>query len=256
MKKILLFLLLCCCLAATAQQRKIVKVTTIKGSVFQGPLVELKAFVHVIVDVDGKYTLIPFEDMAYIDEIKPIAAAPVFAEPEPAPAEPAPAEPVPAEPEPIVEVAPVVPAPIVEEAPIKTASKWSGYKGFLLDAGNTVYINSMSAPKNIAYDEAAVDVLTRQVRTDGFWRIADRPEDAHFVIFCNVSGGKTILSISSDVTDSTEELETMKTPEDLADITEFRKQVWELYKKCITPLQRKIEKNTPPKHILKLFTVE
>jgi len=133
--------------------------------------------------------------------------------------------------------------------------KTAVYKGFLLEGGNSVYISCMSIPKNAEYNEAAVDVLTRQVGNDGFWRIAERPEDAHFAIVCQVNphGGKTAIAISSDITACMEKLGSMKCPED---VTEFRKIVWELYKKYITPLQRKIKKNAVPKHTLKIFTVE
>ena len=235
MRKIVLLLMLCCCMAASAQQRKIVKVTTMKGSVFQGPLVELKTFEHVIVDVDGKNELIPFEDVAYIDEVKQNTAEPQQVAVEP--------------------VLDSAASPVEESEPAKAASKRAGYKGFLLEGGNSVYINCVSSPKNVEFDEAAVDVLTRQVSTDGFWRIADRPEDAQFSIVCHVTpkGGKATLAISSDITACMDELGGMKSPED---VTEFRKLVWELYTKYITPLQKKIEKNAVPKHTLKIFTVE
>lgn len=235
MRKIVLLLMICCCMAASAQQRKIVKVTTMKGSVFQGPLVELKTFEHVIVDVDGKNELIPFEDVAYIDEVKQNTA-----------------EPQQVAVEPVLDSAAL---PVEEPEPAKAASKRAGYKGFLLEGGNSVYLSCMSSPKNVEYDEAAVDVLTRQVSTDGFWRIADRPEDAQFSIVCHVTpnGGKATLAISSDITACMDELGGMKSPED---VTEFRKLVWELYTKYITPLQKKIEKNAVPKHTLKIFTVE
>ena len=243
MRKIVLLLMICCCMAASAQQRKIVKVTTMKGSVFQGPLVELKTFEHVIVSVDGKYELIPFEDVAYIDEVKTGTVAPAKV---PAPA----TVPVPAPaPEPQSSRAQSRDLSTMADAP------QSDFKGFLLEGGNSVYLSCMSSPKNVEFDEAAVDVLTRQVSTDGFWRIADRPEDAQFSIVCHVTpnGGKATLAISSDITACMDELGGMKSPED---VTEFRKIVWELYTKYITPLQKKIEKNAVPKHTLKIFTVE
>jgi hypothetical protein len=235
MRKIVLLLMLCCCMAASAQQKKIVKVTTLKGSVFQGPLEELNTFEHVIVSVDGKYELIPFEDVAYIDEVKQNTAEPQQVAVEP--------------------VLDSAASPVEEPEPAKAGSKRAGYKGFLLEGGNSVYLSCMSSPKNVEFDEAAVDVLTRQVSTDGFWRIADRPEDAQFSIVCHVTpnGGKATLAISSDITACMDELGGMKSPED---VTEFRKLVWELYTKYITPLQKKIEKNAVPKHTLKIFTVE
>ena len=235
MRKIVLLLMTCCCMAAGAQQRKTVKVTTMKGSVFQGPLVELKTYEHVIVDAGDKNVMIPFEDVAYIDEVKQNTAEPQQ-----------------------VAVHPVfysAASPVEEPEPAKAASKRADYKGFLLEGGNSVYLSCMSSPKNVEFDEAAVDVLTRQVSTDGFWRIADRPEDAQFSIVCHVTpnGGKATLAISSDITACMDELGGMKSPED---VTEFRKLVWELYTKYITPLQKKIEKNAVPKHTLKIFTAE
>ena len=173
--------------------------------------------------------------MAYIDEVKQNTAEPQQVAVEP--------------------VLDSAASPVEEPEPAKAASKRAGYKGFLLEGGNSVYLSCMSSPKNVEFDEAAVDVLTRQVSTDGFWRIADRPEDAQFSIVCHVTpnGGKATLAISSDITACMDELGGMKSPED---VTEFRKLVWELYTKYITPLQKKIEKNAVPKHTLKIFTAE
>lgn len=166
-------------------------------------------------------------------------------EPTPAPVLVAVAEP---EPEPM-KVAEPEPAP----EPVKVASNLASYRGFLLEAGNNVYLSCMSSPKDVAYDEAAIDVLTRQIRRDGFWQIVENPEDAHFILNCDVNpnDGKVSLSMSSELTGGKEELGSIKGAEDE---TEYRKLVWELYNKYVIPMQRKIEKGNVSKHTRKLFT--
>ena len=307
MKRIVLFLILFCSITVSAQQkqRKIVKLTTRQGVSYVGFLEELKTFEYVLLDVGGKRLQIPFNDMAYIDELKRIETdkddakkekvevkkeveevkkeepkveeeAPKFVEtmepelaqvpepvvePEPEPvAEPEPVPVAEPEPEPVAEpepepVAEPEPEPVAEPEPAKVTSKFANYHGFLLEEGNNVYLSCLSSPKNVAYDDAAIDVLTRQILRDGFWHIVDNPEDAHFVLSCivNKNDDKISVGISSDLTGGKEELGSMKGSED---VTEYRKLVWELYNKYIIPLEHKIEKGSIPKHTKKNFTVE
>jgi hypothetical protein len=279
MKRIVLLLILFCSITVCAQQkqRKIVRLTTRQGVSYVGFLEELKTFEYVLLDVGEKRIQIPFNDMAYIDELKRIesnkdeakkevetkkeelkveAEAPKPVEvkmPEPEP-EPEPVKVV--EPEPKAEPVKVVePEPAPAPEPVKVASKNTSYRGFLLEAGNNVYLSCMSNPKNVAYDEAAKDVLTRQILRDGFWHIVDDPEEAHFILSCDVNknDGKASIGISSELTGGKEELGSMKVAEDEA---EYRKLVWELYNKYIIPMQRKIEKGSISKHTKKLFTAE
>lgn len=311
MKRIVLFLILFCSITVSAQQkqRKIVKLTTRQGVSFVGFLEELKTFEYVLLEVGEKRVQIPFDDMAYIDELKRIEpkkdeakkevevkkgelkveevpkpievkipeheTEPVVAKVELEKVEEAPnleSLPVPvpvAEPEPEPVVAPVVkepelkaellkvvePEPAPETVSAKVTSKFANYHGFLLEEGNNAYLSCLSSPKNVAYDDAAIDVLTRQILRDGFWHIVDNPEDAHFVLSCivNKNDDKVSVGISSDLTGGKEELGSMKGSED---VTEYRKLVWELYNKYIIPLEHKIEKGSIPKHTKKNFTVE
>ena len=74
MKRIVLLLILFCSITVSAQQkqRKVVKLTTRQGVSYVGFLEELKTFEYVLLDVGGKRLQIPFNDMAYIDELKRI----------------------------------------------------------------------------------------------------------------------------------------------------------------------------------------
>jgi hypothetical protein len=314
MKRIVLLLILFCSITVSAQQkqRKVVKLTTRQGVSYVGFLEELKTFEYVLLEVGEKLVQIPFDDMAYIDELKRIepkkdeakkdvevkakkeepkveeetpkpievkmpepTPEPVVASVEPKKVEETPnSDPAPvlvpvAEPEPELVVAPVVkepelkaellkvvePEPAPETVSAKVTSKFANYHGFLLEEGNNVYLSCLSSPKNVAYDDAAIDVLTRQILRDGFWHIVDNLEDAHFVLSCivNKNDDKVSVGISSDLTGGKEELGSMKGSED---VTEYRKLVWELYNKYIIPLEHKIEKGSIPKHTKKNFTVE
>ena len=275
MRKFTLMLLMACCLVCNAQTRQ-VKVVTMHGTKYVGVLKEFKAFEHVILTVKDKDIMIPYKDMAYIDEITPVTPVSAQTEPEPVKVEAEPvkveaepvkveAEPVKVEKEPVVEpaLAPVL-APVVESVaepvsePVEApeTSKWQGYKGFVLEKGNCVYLNCISDPKDEGYNEAAYDVLKRQLNRDGFWTIVDNPEDAHFSIVCLVSRegkGKASIAISSLLTGKDDRLGAEKGPEDVND---YRKVVWELYNKYILPLQRKIDSNKIPKQTIRNFTVD
>ena len=81
MKKLVLLLLCYLTLAGYAQQRR-VKVATNKGSVYVGTLEKFKAFEYVIIIMDGRSIMIPYNEMAYIDDITATEAVetPVIAE--------------------------------------------------------------------------------------------------------------------------------------------------------------------------------
>ena len=258
LKYICLWLLCGLALSAPAQQRE-VKVTTNSGSVFEGKLQEFKVFQYVMLEMGGgRLIKLDYKDIAYIDDLNPVKA------PEPAPEPTVVLEVVPTPaPEPAVVPTPapepaVVPKPEPELAPETVPapapvvqSKWSDYHGFLLESGNNVYFDCTSDPKNDQFNEAALDVLKRH---DGFWKIVDRPEDAHFSIVCVASlheKSKVSIGISSKITGKEEVFGEVKAPED---VNEYRKVVWELYNKHIIPLQKKIETNKTPKRIAKDFT--
>ena len=254
LKRIVLFLLLFCCITVSAQQmqRKKVKVTTRNGVSYVGFLEKSKTFDYVRLDVGEKFLQISFKDMAYIDEVKPESEPVKVVEPEP---EPTPVLVPVAEPEPETVAEPAPEPAKVAEPESKPASKFANFHGFLLESGNNVCLTSISNPKNTAYDQAAVDVLTRQLRRDGFWHIVENPEEAHFILNCvvNLNDGKASIGISSDLTGGNEYLGTLKGAED---VTEYRKLVWELYNKYVIPMQRKIEKGSISSHTRKNFTAD
>ena len=359
MRKLIIMLLLACCVLGDAQAKQ-VRVGTRSGAVYIGELKEMKSFVHVIVVVDGKDVLIPFDQMIYIDEVKegegivtpkPIVKDPqVVAETKPkaepkqerkveakpiekkleATPDPKPetnsvvkkVEAVPevkpeAKPEPksvvkkveaVPEVKPeakpavviVEPKPEIKPAVVKVEPKpevkdvakveskpepkpvakkvektpepkpevkpaapkvepkpeLNDYKGLLLADGNKVYLNCKCDAALVEYDKAALDVLKRQLRRDGYWVVVDNPSEAHFFINYTASsegGGKILFSISSLLTGNEEFLGSAKVPED---VDENRKVVWELYNKYIIPLHKKIEKGSISKRTKTYFTVE
>ena len=229
MRKIVLLLLMCLTFSGYAQSKQ-VRVTTLKGTVYEGALLEFKSFEYLLVEVDGKKIRIDYKDMAYIDEIPRTNSA--------------------NKPQPETTATQTVEVSQTEAATL------TGYKGFLLESGNSVYIECISDPKNEAYNEAALDVLKRQLRRDGFWKIVDTAEESHFSIVClaNLQGKKkATIAISSLVTGNNEVLGDLKGYED---VNEYRKTVWELYNKYILPMQKKIENNKTPKRTMADFTVK
>ena len=143
------------------------------------------------------------------------------------------------------------PEPKVNPEPNPT-SKWTGYTGFVLEKGNNVYLDCTSDPKNDEYDNAAVDVLKRQLRRDGFWNVVADKKDAHLTIICKVDlNKKTSIGIGSPVTGKEEILGDTDQPENVND---YRRIVWEMYNKHVLTLQRKIENEKVPKQMRKDFT--
>ena len=145
----------------------------------------------------------------------------------------------------------VNPEPKANPEPNPT-SKWTGYTGFVLEKGNNVYLDCTSDPKNDEYDNAAVDVLKRQLRRDGFWNVVADKKDAHLTIICKVDlNKKTSIGIGSPVTGKEEILGDTDQPENVND---YRRIVWEMYNKHVLTLQRKIENEKVPKQMRKDFT--
>lgn len=291
MRKFLLLLLICLPLTAFAQQKQVMVVLR-KGNVVEGTLLEFKAFEYLEVETEGKKVKIDYMDMAYIDVIDeetPAVETPAVETPnamaakapesrkEKAPKvkkEKAPKEKKEKAPKVKKEKAPKVKkekapkvkspkagSPVAETAIVSTAetaivsTAGTGFKGFLLERGNNVYLECISDPTSVAYNEAALDVLKRQMRRDGFWNIVERPEDAHFsIVYLTTLQGKTnvAIAINSRLTGKNEVLGEMNGSEDVA---EYRKIVWELYNKYITPLHKKIDKGKAPNKLKKNFTL-
>lgn len=244
-----------------AQQRQ-VKVSLMKGTVLEGNLVEFKAFDHLVMEVKGQRVFIDYKDMAYIDDI---SQAKEDQQQDLAPVEAVvaveavkPAEPVevveavkPAEPVEVVEaIKPVEPVEAIKPAePVEAVKE----KRFLLGRGNNVFLECISNPENEAYNEAARDVLQRQM-SDGFWNITDQREEADFFIVCraNLEGrNDATIAIRSLITGKESALGEIKKYEDVDD---YRRVVWELYNKYIIPLHKAIENNKVSKRLKQDFT--
>jgi hypothetical protein len=269
-----------------AQQRQ-VKVSLMKGTVLEGNLVEFKAFDHLVMEVKGQRVFIDYKDMAYIDDISqakedqqqdlaPVEAVVAVEAVKPAepvevveavkPVEPVeavkPVEPVeavkpvePVEPVEVVEaIKPAEPVEVVEA--IKPAEPVEAVKEkrFLLERGNNVFLECISNPENEAYNEAARDVLQRQMSRDGFWNITDQREEVDFFIVCraNLEGrNDATIAIRSLLTGKESALGEIKKYEDVDD---YRRVVWELYNKYIIPLHKAIENNKVSKRLKQDFT--
>ena len=236
-----------------AQQRQ-VKVSLMKGTVLEGNLVEFKAFDHLVMEVKGQRVFIDYKDMAYIDDI---SQAKEDQQQDLAPVEAVVAvEAVkPAEPVEVVEaVKPAEPVEVVEA--IKPAEPVEAVKEkrFLLERGNNVFLECISNPENEAYNEAARDVLQRQMSRDGFWNITDQREEVDFFIVCraNLEGrNDATIAIRSLLTGKESALGEIKKYEDVDD---YRRVVWELYNKYIIPLHKAIENNKVSKRLKQDFT--
>ena len=236
-----------------AQQRQ-VKVSLMKGTVLEGNLVEFKAFDHLVMEVKGQRVFIDYKDMAYIDDI---SQAKEDQQQDLAPVEAVVAvEAVkPAEPVEVVEaIKPAEPVEVVEA--IKPAEPVEAVKEkrFLLERGNNVFLECISNPENEAYNEAARDVLQRQMSRDGFWNITDQREEVDFFIVCraNLEGrNDATIAIRSLLTGKESALGEIKKYEDVDD---YRRVVWELYNKYIIPLHKAIENNKVSKRLKQDFT--
>ena len=245
-----------------AQQRQ-VKVSLMKGTVLEGNLVEFKAFDHLVMEVKGQRVFIDYKDMAYIDDI---SQAKEDQQQDLAPVEAVvaveavkPAEPVevveavkPAEPVEVVEaIKPAEPVEAIKPAePVEAVKE----KRFLLERGNNVFLECISNPENEAYNEAARDVLQRQMSRDGFWNITDQREEVDFFIVCraNLEGrNDATIAIRSLLTGKESALGEIKKYEDVDD---YRRVVWELYNKYIIPLHKAIENNKVSKRLKQDFT--
>ena len=212
-----------------AQQRQ-VKVSLMKGTVLEGNLVEFKAFDHLVMEVKGQRVFIDYKDMAYIDDI---SQAKEDQQQDLAPVEA------------VVAVEAVKPAEPVEAVKEKR---------FLLERGNNVFLECISNPENEAYNEAARDVLQRQMSRDGFWNITDQREEVDFFIVCraNLEGrNDATIAIRSLLTGKESALGEIKKYEDVDD---YRRVVWELYNKYIIPLHKAIENNKVSKRLKQDFT--
>ena len=278
------------CCAMTGAVAKQVKVVTNEGVVYVGTLKQFKAFEKVVLIIQGKEYSIPYNNVEAINEVA--ADTPEQVPAGQAPSEQTPSEAVKEEPvkarsrkaksrkeeqpevaeqpkvveEPVVVEQPKVlespkallesPKALLEEPKVKPepnpTSKWTGYTGFVLEKGNNVYLDCTSDPKNDEYDNAAVDVLKRQLRRDGFWNVVADKKDAHLTIICKVDlNKKTSIGIGSPVTGKEEILGDTDQPENVND---YRRIVWEMYNKHVLTLQRKIENEKVPKQMRKDFT--
>lgn len=74
-----------------------------------------------------------------------------------------------------------------EKVLVEVPDKLADYKGFLLSAGNNVFVYCTNSDAEFSstlddYTNAARNRLNRLLKSDGFWNVVDDMRDAHFVI--------------------------------------------------------------------------
>lgn len=229
MRKTILFILLIFNLSAYSQNSQ-VKVTLRNGSAIEGKVKEFDPLDHITIIVGGIETTIPMAQVAYVSNNQVQESM--------------------SETESKVEYEQVIaPDPLAD------------YKGFLLAAGNKVYVycsNSDSGYEvtNDEYTNAAKKVLESLLVSDGFWTVVDNMNEAHFTInyFVDTVGmDKTYLSLSSWRTHGSYQLGRTGGSEAILD---NKSNATLLYKKYIVPLQKKIINGKLSNKIKEEFTVK
>lgn len=148
--------------------------------------------------------------------------------------------------------------PKTELVPVVVADPWKDYKGFLLAKGNSVYVycaNSDEDPLS-DYDKAGAEALKRLLKADGFWKVVNKMQQAHFTINYYVDTRRSdvaSLSISSWRTGKSLILNNKRANESVNDNKEIARK---FYNRNIVPLQRKIEKGKLSKRVIDDFTIK
>ena len=96
-------------------------------------------------------------------------------------------------------------------------SNYNNYRGFLMEKGNNVYVDSGSS----IFEQAGAQELIKQIIIDGFWNVVGNRRKAHFVIKYTSESSNDNRELARDV-----------------------------YLKNIVPLQKKIEAKKYPKKLL------
>lgn len=132
------------------------------------------------------------------------------------------------------------------------------FKGFLLAKGNSVYVYCANSDDNPLsdYDKAGANVLKQLLKADGFWKVVDKMQQAHFTINYLVDTRRNdfaTLSVSSWRTGKIIILNSKGANESISDNRDIARK---FYKKSIVPLQRKIDKGKVSKRVAEYFTIK
>ncbi len=125
-------------------------------------------------------------------------------------------------------------------------SNYNNYRGFLMEKGNNVYVDSGSS----IFEQAGAQELIKQIIIDGFWNVVGNRRKAHFVIkyTVNLEGrDKGYVVFTTPREDIGEIVGFGSTSESSNDNRELARDV---YLKNIVPLQKKIEAKKYPKKLL------
>lgn len=230
MRKTIFLLIIFFSLAVDAQNSQ-VKVSLRNGTAIVGEVKEFDALDHITIIVGGVETTIPMSQVAYVSNIGEQRSSETTVDRS-------------SETTRRIEV--------TKEDPLKD------FKGFLLAKGNNVYVESSNSDRNekATYDKEAAMVIRTKLKNDGFWKVVNNKNQAHFVIHYRVNTekiDKCQLTLSSYRTGKILLLAGSKTNE-----SDLRNNVnaQHFYDKAIIPLQKKIEKGKTPKKIVEDFTVK
>ena len=141
---------------------------------------------------------------------------------------------------------------VVAEDPLKE------FKGFLLSKGNNVYVyySNTDGNDNAKYDKEGAMVIRAKLKQDGFWKVVDNMNQAHFTLnYCvNTHGHDSAdLSLSSWRTNKSILLAMKRTDESI-----LRNNIvaQDFYDGAIKSLQKKIENGKLSKKIIEDFTIK
>lgn len=223
-RKLALFFCLLSILISSAQETQ-VKVTMRSGSVIIGNLKEFDPLDHVTIMIGEKETRIPMSEVAFLDQSGLSNNKPVNSEES---------------------------NNIVHNSPSNN-SNLQGFKGFILERGNNVFV--YSDDKNTS--KAGANEIKKLLNKDGFWHVVDDMSDAHFTINYIATFRKrdsAQLSISSWRT-SNLVLLTVERPLQLELESTNIREADEMYYNIIVPLQEKIANKKVSKNIKLKFTI-
>lgn len=229
MKKNILFLLLLFCIPCFSQSKH-VKVSLRNGASVEGVVKEFDPLNHITILVGDIESKIPMSQVAYVSDISNQEDA-------------------------------VKNDVDVEKVMVEVPDPLADYKGFLLAAGNNVYVYCTNSDSEYAstddkYTNAAKSVLVGLLKKDGFWNVVEQMNDAHFTINYVVdTNGKdrTSFSVSSWRSNGRFLFGSSGGNENVNDNIS-RASIF--YQKYIVPFQKRILKGTVSKKVVEDFTIK
>ena len=231
MKKLILFVLLLLSVYASRAQNTHVKVSLRDGSIIEGEMKEFVPSDYILLNLSGVETRIPLSQVAHIDYDETHS-----------------------------QIENTVNTQVNNKGRAFVKDTLANYKGFLLAAGNNVYVSCVTvdlhySSTNDNYVKYVNTSLRSWLKKDGFWRVVDNKNDAHFIINYVVfthGSDKTLFSISSQRTGRTLLLKKSGGNES---ITDNYLKASNFYVKYIRSLQKKIKDGEVPKQIIEDFTL-